>query len=1624
LKTEVHAIESTASRLIHSASPKERIRFLQELDYHYAAQNLYERLTKLWGKTEWNHEDEIEFNKCDWQHIQGMLAAEKKTCRVKTHAWSPKYSNAVEQRNFWKIILTLKRHHTKPDAKTLAWARALEIENVELLTIPQINTNLRKAQRTLREVQKEAIQLREEHLRDLLEMTQDTKNDKEHERRLKILIRAHKKQYAYKKIQHILKPQQRTGLAHILVPEDSTPETFPYDPDKVKTWKMIHDHETLQRFLIERNKSHFGQAHGTPFTKPPLDSLDWGAMNQKAESLLGGEIPTEFNVQDQSTNEILQHIANRKQLPEIELYITPEEIAKGFRRWKESTSTSPSGCHLGLRRIPTIPTMDEETEKIRQQILHVQTHIINIPLHYGFSPTRWQTVVNAMLEKIQGRPMLHKLRVIHIMEADYNLILKIIFGKRLMQNCEKHETLGQLQDGFRKGRSTTRTLLHNEIMNDYNKRLRIDNYVGMTDISGCFDRILPPIISLLNRKNGCPKTAVQMHAQTLLNAKYHLKTKQGISEMFYSNSMTPVYGNGQGAGDSPSQWSQESAMLFDIYESKMNGAEMSLRTGERLVKLPIAAFADDTNLLGNNDHRQKSRSQLTQEVQQAFATWDKLLHASGHFMELAKCGCYLSIWEFQEDGYAYTMLPEEHKQEIYVTDINGIKQKISQLPTNKAQKLLGVMKSPMGDQQDEIKRLKEKSDKYATRLNSNFMTRSEARLAYAAFYIPAMRYSLNITSINQMDMETIQSRATTAFLAAQGFNRHMPREVVYAPTKYQGVGMLHLYDLQGTDGTRLFLQEINQFNSTTQHMLIALLDAIQLEAGIGTPIMEDCRPLDYIEWGWIPQIRDFLHHINGQIIVGKRKQMTYREDDSYLMDSEYLATITRRERIYIHRCRLYLQVETVSDIATAAGNTIHEAWKSPQSTKPSRSTLNWPRQNNPCKAAWSTWNKFLKSFTLPNGKLKKPLGPWTLRNKQRIHEAYTTERNEILWVEKGRNEYNGHAHIATQRKSVSFATTPVTTANELPPFAVPVDIIRKDKNLIKTSTVPKWAMSTTKSEELKWYERAPAHLEHIIGTVAIHSAEHEITNLFTNNPKIEIASDGGHEPSTGISTFGWVVAANSIIIAKGKGPTQVHPSLAESFRSEGYGLASACLFLQNLLRKFPVDVKKLRCTIYIDNKSLIQRMESFGTRTNIPRWNLRPDEDICKVAAALLRKLPVRLQHIKSHQDKQKSMDDLPFEAILNTIADKEATRQRQCMEGPATEVSIMGAAQLRIGDIAITRNSQKWLINTAGKIPIRQYYRDRFGWTDQTFEQISWDTQLAVLRQYKQEDQTRILKFVHGWLPTQHRKFKEGAATSPRCQLCSAMLEDNLHLLQCSHSQMRTTQYKLQKHILQQHQENGDSEIINIIEIGLSESAGNSDWEPNRTSISPRWRRGVEAQCQIGWNQLYFGRVAKEMIKAMETHYREITVDELSHNGERWARKMIRAIWDTILELWKTRNELINQKDSQETEKIRKEKLETRVRRCYSFKEKLRHGERLRWFTDSVEEFLQKDAHYIETWTKAAERIISITKREQKKRPRESFIMENFLQMNTTHDTTKNKPKPNTTRENSRKYIQDMNPD
>jgi hypothetical protein len=359
-------------------------------------------------------------------------------------------------------------------------------------------------------------------------------------------MRSQEKLQSFARIRQIFKPKSQSGLSRILIPAKNSNENH--------GWETVTHPEAIHELLRKQNIQHFGMAHGTPFTRAPLTCLNWEANSNEAEQLISGQLPDALsNLDNKYLEKLIHHICNMPQLPEIECQLTPEEVSQGFSKWREATSTSPSGCHLGLRRVTTYYYPDKETEKTKTDILRVQTQVINLPLRHGFSPHRWQDVVNAMIEKSPNYPYINKLRVIHLLEADYNLCLKAIFGRKLTWNCEEHETLGDVQNGFRPGRSTLGTIITNELMTEYNCRMRINSYTIMTDIAGCFYRIIPSIISILNRKNGASEQAVQMHGKTLGNARYYLKTKYGISDTFYSHTeQTPIYGNGQGAGDSPS----------------------------------------------------------------------------------------------------------------------------------------------------------------------------------------------------------------------------------------------------------------------------------------------------------------------------------------------------------------------------------------------------------------------------------------------------------------------------------------------------------------------------------------------------------------------------------------------------------------------------------------------------------------------------------------------------------------------------------------------------------------------------------------------------------------------------------------------------------------------------------------------------------------------------------------------------------------------------------------------------------------------------------------------------------------------------------------------------------------
>jgi hypothetical protein len=132
----------------------------------------------------------------------------------------------------------------------------------------------------------------------------------------------------------------------------------------------------------------------------------------------------------------------------ISTVITPDQFLSTVKAWREGTSISPSGRHLGHYR----------TAILDAEVAALHTQLLNLPIQHGFAPERWTYSVTPLIEKDTGRPYLTRLCVIHLFEADYKLFLKIIYGRRMVKNAELSNALNEQQHGSRPRRMTTDAL--------------------------------------------------------------------------------------------------------------------------------------------------------------------------------------------------------------------------------------------------------------------------------------------------------------------------------------------------------------------------------------------------------------------------------------------------------------------------------------------------------------------------------------------------------------------------------------------------------------------------------------------------------------------------------------------------------------------------------------------------------------------------------------------------------------------------------------------------------------------------------------------------------------------------------------------------------------------------------------------------------------------------------------------------------------------------------------------------------------------------------------------------------------------------------------------------------------
>ena len=435
----------SSQRRLQSKSIPSRTKYIQILHKYCVDHTIFQRLDKLMSSPSPQKIEAI-----DRDITRGMMAAEARCRMLGPDPWSITLQKARLLVEIFKHALSMLRigmdSRHKLDRLLAKYKDHIDIPD----GIGDVKQQLTAAQTNLRQVRKEAANHRKSMLAENITSAKNQK-DPIKQKAADRIAKAEAMKDLHAKLRFISSDgEPNQGLTRVEVPKDPN-----QDPKTCTDWMVVDTPEEITRFLLQRNKNHFGQAQGTPFTISPFNvQVDFGATTESCELMLSGDYTTEDA--DDLTALVVQHFQVVTEMDSLPQSMTEKEMLDKYHAWPESTMTSPSGCHLGnyralLPNLPTETSNDKETDSKRSMLATMHHSIIDYSLTNGHSFRRWQKVVNVMIKKDSGNPKIHRLRVIHLYEADYNLILGVKW-RQLIHHCEDNHLLHPSLYGARPGR--------------------------------------------------------------------------------------------------------------------------------------------------------------------------------------------------------------------------------------------------------------------------------------------------------------------------------------------------------------------------------------------------------------------------------------------------------------------------------------------------------------------------------------------------------------------------------------------------------------------------------------------------------------------------------------------------------------------------------------------------------------------------------------------------------------------------------------------------------------------------------------------------------------------------------------------------------------------------------------------------------------------------------------------------------------------------------------------------------------------------------------------------------------------------------------------------------------------
>ena len=1384
---------------------------------------------------------------------------------------------------------------------------------------------------------------------------------------------------------------QKQGLSTLDVPDDATGGR-----------KLLTEADEIHAYLLRRNAKHFSQATFTTFGNagPGFKYID--PEDPESDANIDAMLEGTFEPWDSASPNVREFLQELKStiVNELNTKLCLADFKQLFRTIPENTASSVSGLHYGHYKV--LSKLGDDT------IIGVLFDLVNIAFITHSPLPRWRHATQLMLEKGKG-PSVENLRIIQLLEADMNWLLRFLWGRKL----EKHATVAGIYNEAQfasPGKLCQSAILNKVLFFDLLRQTRQYGALMDNDATAAFDRVLPALCVVTCRQLGMPREAQRFFYKLLRQMVYTTTTAHGRSTATYSATENPdVPGQGviQGGGASLPNYKSQQLPVINAYEHNCTPAVF--RPASKLrpaFRRWISGFSDDIGLflseLGVRMSGSDAHLPIAQRVRNALhrnlLKYEEYFFTAGGALNVKKCFYYLVGFHWTGTNWRYCTNAEIDVDPIVITpttlDESGVPQQVQWHEADDAQRTLGSFIAPDGSCRRQLDVLQGKLMEWKQCLRNLSPANLQARwLAYQNVFMRKVMYPLIRHSCTASDLHFLQKPVDRELLHILGLNEHFPRAALYAPLKYGGMGCVTIHGQHVIDKVLLFVHHMRE-GGKIRETLMGSMSITQLECGTSRPFFDlQVDPwYNLVTQTWVTHIWRECQPLGIALKFYHGEFWTpapVREGDECIMD--IASTLYSGEQLrQINLCRIALKVTYLSDITSVDGKRILLAYYNGQHHQASgrRTRLNWPPVGNLPTSWWTLWKNFLTRWCGSALRLPKPLGRW-YADAAMLTQCCFFMHDRCLIMQHDDTFYTFSP--TSSRARTRFCTqAQLMEDTSILCDAKVVDVVYKHQCIYVVAQSDQLVIPSPRTPRVRslqdLYANLPPELQRTIGNVIWPEVPEliDIVQSLQEGTAIGV-SDGSVRIKDAKATHAWILQAQNGSEIRGHGPVDGEIEARTIHRAELQGQTALFLVLALIVRYAGIIGGTL--ATYCDNQAVVRKLQN-GWRLWRYRHTKGADSDIQAQLRDVLHDLErstsifSTTHWVKGHQDDTMDISSLPRQVHLNVQMDDDTKAAYALPAQWQTQrfIPVLRAEGCAIyfGDRKITSNLHLSLKERWHEEEAKSYLRQRHNLTTDMLEAVNWQSLQYALEQFRTHRRALAIKMIHRHLPTHDKLFKQGRVVmSSLCPRCVHRVETNLHVVNCPNDDAvkhrKAAWLDMWKSLHKQR-------TATIIErtwrfylqplLGLPLGTSMVDSLPTASGeLAGLLQLAVDEQAQLGWEKLLMG-LGTSAWKTLQDFIDTNNPTPPQRTATVWMNVAMHQFLKFSLRCWKQRNLMVHGSTRQEQRQIALQNVREQIKSVYAQPPVLAPGfqpvhavpleHRLKMPLQSAEQWLAMIAHQV----------------------------------------------------------------